>query len=403
MKKIAFFLTATLLFSQTFNQFVSSQNREFNKYKQDLNTQFKLYKKTINEEFEAYKKELLKYWKNPKLPSKTEYVEYSKDLKTQKSVDFDKNEITIKVIDKNPNKALLKIAKALANISVETEKEAVNNNKHLKNINQKLKKIAVTSNPTNTPIIGDVIYKKPPTKKEVIDFVRQSISNYPIQKEKSKIPNTFVYTIKVPLPNKAYIVKAKKFKPLVMKRAKRFELSPALIYAIIHTESSFNPLATSYVPAFGLMQIVPTTAGKDAYKMLYGKPKLLSPSYLYNPKNNILIGSAYLNLLYYHYFKGVNNPISKLYLTIAAYNTGVGNVACVFNSKNYDYKKRVLCYRYRGDYSIKKALPVINSFSPQEIYTFLIEHLRYDEARNYLKRVRKRVYMYHKALKNNLI
>ena len=62
-------------------------------------------------------------------------------------------------------------------------------------------------------------------------------------------------------------------------------------------------MARSHIPAYGLMQIVPKTAGIDAYQYLYNKKRLLSSSYLYNSENNIEIGSAYLHILYYKYLK----------------------------------------------------------------------------------------------------
>ena len=81
------------------------------------------------------------------------------------------------------------------------------------------------------------------------------------------------------------------------------------------------------MPAYGLMQIVPESAGKDATQQLFGQPKLLAPSYLYNSDNNIQVGTTYLNILYYRYLRKIENPTSRLYCTIAAYNTGAGNVA----------------------------------------------------------------------------
>ncbi len=55
----------------------------------------------------------------------------------------------------------------------------------------------------------------------------------------------------------------------VTMQSRRFNLDPALVYAIIEVESSFNPYAISHVPAYGLMQIVPETAGRDAHLFLY--------------------------------------------------------------------------------------------------------------------------------------
>ncbi len=53
--------------------------------------------------------------------------------------------------------------------------------------------------------------------------------------------------------------------------AGEFKLDPALVMSVIYNESRFNPLAKSYVPAYGLMQIVPKSAGVDAIQFLEGK------------------------------------------------------------------------------------------------------------------------------------
>jgi membrane-bound lytic murein transglycosylase C len=269
--------------------------------------------------------------------------------------------------------------------------------------NPKLQKWVKNSKVSKEPIVTDMIFKTPPTHKAVMNFALNSVKTKPITIRKSKVPSMNVYTIKIKLPSKAFLAKAKLYKTEVFKRAKQFRLTPEFIYGIIHTESSFNPMARSYIPAFGLMQIVPRSAGADAYNMLYGKKKILSPSFLYNAKNNVLIGSAYLKKIYYGYMRKIKNPLSRLYCTIAAYNTGAGNVACAFNSNLKDSQGRTRCLRSRGHYNIIQASSKINSMSSGEVYNYLLQHLRYDEPKHYLKRVSKRMLIYKKALTSNAL
>merc|ERR1712065_121171 len=132
------------------------------------------------------------------------------------------------------------------------------------------------------------------------------------------------------MPPKTMIKKARLYKDDVNKNAYEQKIREALVFAIMHSESSFNPMARSHIPAFGLMQIVPRSAGIDSYKYLYGKRKVVSSTYLYDSKKNIKMGSAYLHLLQYKYLSHIKDPISKLYCVIAAYNTGAGNVAKAF-------------------------------------------------------------------------
>jgi len=403
MKKLIILLLGIFLYAQTFADYQRQQLLAFKNYKESLEKEFKEYKEELNKEFENYKKTLSIYWKNPELTTKKKFVEYSKDKKVRKKVDYDKNQITIDVIAKNEKEAKTKIKNALITLSTETTKKAFDNNPVLtkvsKELNKKLKNI-VTSSPSNELVVGDMIYQGTPTKVKVQKFVKNSL-NQKLEIKKAKIPHNYVYSLKIKLPPNSILIKAKRYKRDVFKRANEFDLTPSLIYAIIHTESTFNPMARSYVPAFGLMQIVPQTAGKDAYNFLYHEKKILSPEYLYNSHNNILIGSAYLHKLYYVYFKGVKNPVSRLYCSIAAYNTGAGNVACAFNSTSKNFRGQTMCYRFRGDYSISKAISKINSMSSKEVYNYLINNLRYDEAKNYLKKVVKRYILYLHFLRAN--
>jgi hypothetical protein len=81
-------------------------------------------------------------------------------------------------------------------------------------------------------------------------------------------------------------------------------LNPALTFALIRQESSFNPAAKSRAGAMGLMQVLPRTA-----RSLGKKGDLL------DPKINVQAGSAFIQSL----LKQYNNNIV---LTIASYNAG---------------------------------------------------------------------------------
>lgn len=173
-------------------------------------------------------------------------------------------------------------------------------------------------------------------------------------------------------------VRARKYHPLVRSYAKTHNLDPALIMAIIHTESMFNPRARSPIPAFGLMQVVPHTAGREAYHRLYGKTQRLTPGYLYDPENNIELGVAYLEILRDEYMKAINHPISRTYCAIAAYNAGLTNVGRAFILRK----------------SLRKAAPVINTLKPDQVYAQLVKSLPFKESRDYVRKVIKRTRLY---------
>lgn len=193
---------------------------------------------------------------------------------------------------------------------------------------------------------------------------------------------TVVSEIVLKLPKQTELSKhrAERYVSQVNAQAKRFDIEPSLIFAVMHTESHFNPMAKSHIPAFGLMQIVPTSAGVDVNRMLYNRDEPMSAPYLYVTDNNIEAGTAYLNILDKRYLSKIHNPLSRKYCTIAAYNTGAGNVARVFNADD--------------SRSITKAAKIINSLSPENVLAALDKSLPYDETKHYLDKVLTREKLY---------
>lgn len=86
----------------------------------------------------------------------------------------------------------------------------------------------------------------------------------------------------------------------------------ATIYSIINIESHFNKNALSSKGAVGLMQVLPTTASEVAKKIGMEEFDLT------NPKDNILLGTAYYSFLY----KKFQDKTAAL----CAYNAGPSNV-----------------------------------------------------------------------------
>lgn len=160
-----------------------------------------------------------------------------------------------------------------------------------------------------------------------------------------------------------------KFKQYVDAAAKRYRVEPALIYAIIETESSFNPAAVSHAPAFGLMQIVPKTAGRDVFHRQARDQQQPTPQQLFNPKENIEIGTAYLQILDEIYLKDIQVPLSREYAVIAAYNGGAGNLFKTFSS------------------SRSTALKQINKLSSDAVYWKIKTKHPKAESRRYLVKV----------------
>ena len=182
--------------------------------------------------------------------------------------------------------------------------------------------------------------------------------------------------------------RAEKFRDVVDRNAALHRLPAPLIYAIIETESMFNPRAKSPTPAFGLMQLVPATGARDAYKYLYRKDKVLKEHYLYKPKNNIELGAAYLHLLYFRHFKHIKDHDTRQLVTIAAYNAGTQDIYRAFSGA---YKRK----HYSSRYSWKSnAMKQINEMKPEQVFEHLRKNLRSGETRRYIKKVRDRMSKY---------
>lgn len=299
--------------------------------------------------------------KNRKVPKPKEYVKYMQDYKSRASIDFDKGIVTVETIDK---------------------KDTINSLK-----NAIVTTLLLPEDPRAFDLFGSgkvKLGKTPYLYKEIKDDQNKYIryqwranryADILIDKKlytktiKNENKNIEVSYVQIPMVKDHASIRVAKFKPFVKKFAKRYNISENLVYAIIRTESNFNQFAISSAGALGLMQIVPTSAGKDAYSYTKGKSWTPSSSYLFDPQNNIELGTAYLKLLDSKYLYGINNKVSKEYCVISAYNTGSSNVLKTFSSNK------------------NRAIAKINQKTPANVYNLLREKLPYKETRRYLKKV----------------
>ena len=164
------------------------------------------------------------------------------------------------------------------------------------------------------------------------------------------------------------------YKDIVTFNSKRFNIEEPLIYAVMEQESSFNPQAASWVPAYGLMQLVPRSGGFEAYKYVYHTEWIPTRSYLFVPQNNIELGTAYLRVLM-NQFASVEDPECRRLCVIASYNTGAGNV-----SRSFTGNRRL------G----QRTLSLINQYDYKGLFNYLTTNLNTSEARNYVRGVSRR-------------
>jgi soluble lytic murein transglycosylase len=128
------------------------------------------------------------------------------------------------------------------------------------------------------------------------------------------------------------------YDPLISRAADIYGVPAAMVKAVIHAESSFNPRAVSRKGAMGLMQLMPDTA-RD-----------LGVREPFREEENVLGGTRYLRTLRDRYSGSWTHAL-------AAYNAGPSTVDRYQGvppfAETREYVNRVLSYyrRYHGDFS----------------------------------------------------
>ena len=189
-----------------------------------------------------------------------------------------------------------------------------------------------------------------------------------------------VVTITLDLVEDHLPKRAEKFKDMVKTHAAAYAVDAPLIYAIMEQESSFNPAAQSWVPAYGLMQLVPKSGGRDAYRYVHKVDEIPTADFLFDPNNNIQLGTGYLKLLMSTTFKKIEDDRCRMLCAIAAYNTGAGNVSRAIN----------------GTTNISKAIPTINTMTYDQLFEHLKRSLPHAETQDYIQKVTTKMQKYIK-------
>lgn len=313
-------------------------------------------------EFNQFRDEMERQWGDFKERTKKNWVEYKNGGDVRWDIDFEEGQGTVEVMagEAETNEQLR------ASVQ-ETILDLINSR------GTKSEMPDETEEVLPEPVLSDQI--EIPADMDTLQYaenITNAVEIREVRGNDGKIKK--VATLNLKLVPDHLRVRAEKFREDVQTYSEQYELDPTLILAIIHTESFFNPMAKSHANALGLMQIVPRTAGRDVYRVLNGKDAVPSEEYLFNPKQNVLFGSTYLDILLNRYLRGIEDPIVHEYLAICAYNTGAGNVAKAYISST----------------NFNRATDTINGMSAEENYAHLIANLPWDETKDYLKKVTER-------------
>jgi membrane-bound lytic murein transglycosylase C len=301
--------------------------------------------------------------KETRLPSRTSYIKYTQNYKSRAIVDFDTGTITVETVDDKDPKASLKNA-IVTTLLTPDDPRAVDL------FSDKPVTLTSAREPYLLGLVQDQAGKPVSTPGQA-----ESYADYLLQKQSqtrkvdvqagAKDALAVNFSMVANFQNK----QAEKYRDVVSKFAAQHKVSPSLVFAVIRTESNFNPFAVSSAPAYGMMQLVPSSGGREAYRAAKGRDEMPTKDYLFDAGNNIELGTAYLGILSSKQLDYVSNATSREYCVISAYNTGPSNVLKAFSRDKV------------------AAVNSINSLEPPGVYEKLRTSLPYEETRQYLVRV----------------
>lgn len=303
--------------------------------------------------------------KETRVPDRTHYVKYTQGYLSRAVVDFDRGEISVETLDDKDPDSSLKNA-IVTTLLTPDDPRAVDL------FSDSSIKLTSERDPYLLGLVLDDAGRAIATPEQAERFAAGLTGLAQTRAVDTDAGSKQARFVKFNMVSNFSNKQAEKYRPLVERYAKAYGISPSLVFAIMRTESNFNPFAVSSAPAYGLMQLVPSSGGRDAYKRAKGSNEIPSKQYLFDAQNNIELGVAYLNVLAFNELDEVADPASREYCVISAYNTGPGNVLRTFSGSA---KQR------------DAALAEINSLTAPAVYNKLRSQLPYAETRQYLQKV----------------
>ncbi|MBN2789401.1 MAG: transglycosylase SLT domain-containing protein [Candidatus Delongbacteria bacterium] len=402
MKKSVFLLCIFSFVISVFGQesdlekYKKMASEDVGKWKQERDAELDAYKLRVEKERKEWKEYVNKVrgqWGEYTGSTPKAWAEYSNDLKALSVVDFENNYVEIATIvdtdDKAKSEAQIqkRFEELLAAKEEGTQRKLLQGQIKFEqdaNYVKPKKKVEFKEPITSVPKKEEKVVTEENQKEFVKKTVEKKLKKEVILGDDGRARTKYTVTLEM-VPNSIQI-RAKKYMDLIEKYSKKNDLDPALVMALIHTESAFNPKAFSRRPdgtpmACGLMQIIPSQAGRDAHKALFGKDKIVEPEYLFNPENNLAMGTWYVKWLNNWWNRiekkkhgKASSVIKNEYYTVSSYNQGMGTIL------NKAYKPRDLFNK-----------------SDEETYEILISDKSIPkEGRDYLERVHDRKKLYTK-------
>ena len=301
--------------------------------------------------------------KETKLPTRTTYIKYTQNYRSRAIVDFDSGLIIVETLDDKDPKGSLRNALVTTLLTPDDPRS-------VDLFSDKSVTLSSAREPYLLGLVQDQLGKSIATPAQAESYadhllLKQSQTRKVNVQEGAKDALYVNFSMVANFQNR----QAEKYRAVVSKYAAQYKVSPSLVFAVIRTESNFNPFAVSSAPAYGMMQLVPSSGGREGYRAAKGRDEMPSKEYLFDAQNNIELGTAYLGVLSSRQLDYVTNATSREYCVISAYNTGPSNVLKAFSRDKV------------------AAVNSINSLEPPGVYEKLRTSLPYEETRQYLVRV----------------
>ena len=420
-------IISLLLYSQEseLEKYKKMQQQDINQWKQERDAELDAYKARVEKErkeWAEYVKGVRQKWGEFSDTTPKIWSNYGNDLNSLGRVDFENNKVEIaalvegddpvvaeKLIEKQleillnekeegtnnkfmegqiafektneeNKKNLMELEKKFERQRAEIEKKNLENKLTLEKRKKELEKLAEEKAKQEKKIIKTVDSSN--RKDFVKEKVKHQVKKEVVVGEDGKARTKYSVSLEM-VPNSIQ-KRAENYVEMIRAYSEKNDIEAPLVMALIHTESAFNPKAFSRRPdgtpmACGLMQIIPSQAGRDAHKALFGTDKIVESEYLFDPENNLRMGTWYIKWLskwWNNYekknFKRTSSKLKNEYFAISSYNQGMGTIL------NKAYKTHKLIDK-----------------SEQETYTILTTERNIPkEGRDYLERVTKRKELY---------
>jgi len=177
--------------------------------------------------------------------------------------------------------------------------------------------------------------------------------------------------------------KISQYVEIIRELSATYELDWKLIASLIYQESRFHPEATSWVGAFGLMQLMPTTA--EIYGVDTNSP----------PSDQIRAGIKFLLWLDQQLPPEITDPEERIRFVMAAYNVGIAHI----------YDARRLAEKHEKNPNVwtdNVDFFILNKSNPDYYRDSVVKYgyARGEETYNFVVEIFERYEHYKKVIEN---